>query len=110
MQFLVVGLDGKDADAKQRRAAARPMHIELGDELLASGNLWYGAALIDDAGQMIGSMYFVDFPNRTEFEAWLEREPYVVGDVWKTITVHPANVRDPWQFNRPRDFFEKRQT
>jgi len=31
MQFLVIGKDGKDKDAKARRLAARQAHIILGD-------------------------------------------------------------------------------
>ena len=109
MQFLVIGLDGIDPDAKARRLAARPHHIQLGYELLQSGNLWYGAALLDEAGNMSGSMYFVDFKNEEELKEWLAREPYVTGGVWKTVDVRRASVRDPWQFNRSRDFFEARQ-
>lgn len=109
MQFLVIGLDGTDAGAKERRQAARPTHIALGEELLQAGNLWYGAALFDQDGSMNGSMYLVDFPDQAAVQAWLTREPYVTGGVWKTIDIRPANVREPWQFNRPREFFEMRK-
>ena len=56
MQFLVIGLDGRDSKAMDRRLAARKDHIALGDKLLASGNMWYGAALLDDNGKMKGSV------------------------------------------------------
>lgn len=29
------------------------------------------------------------------------------GDVWRDITVHRSNTREPWQFNRPQEWFEK---
>jgi uncharacterized protein YciI len=109
MQFLVLGFDGSDDAAPARRQKARPRHIERGDELLASGNLWYGAALTGDDGSMVGSMYMVDFGDRSELDAWLETEPYVTGDVWQKVEVHPCSTRDPWQFNRPKEFFENRQ-
>src|SRR3954465_3677151 len=102
MQFLVLGFDGSDAEAQDRRQAARPHHIALGDKLLASGNLWYGAALTGEDGSMIGSMYMVDFPSREKLDAWLANEPYVMGEVWKRIEIHPCSTRDPWQFNRPQ--------
>ena len=108
MQFLVLGFDGDDDSAGARRSAARPHHIALGDEMLASGSLWYGAALTGDDGNMIGSMYMVDFAGREELDNWLAREPYVVGDVWRRVEVHPCSTRDPWQFNRPKEFFESR--
>jgi len=108
MQFLIIGLDGDDPEAKQRRLAARPKHIEMGDALLADGNLWYGAALFGDDGQMNGSMYLIDFESEDKLHEWLSKEPYIIGDVWKTVEVRKANVREPWQFNRPREFFENR--
>ncbi len=108
MQFLIVGFDGDDDQAPARRQAARPAHIAMGDELLAAGNLWYGAALIGDEGEMRGSMYMVDFPTKADLQEWLDKEPYVVGDVWRRLEIHPCNTRDPWQFNRPREFFENR--
>lgn len=108
MQFLVIGLDGKDENATKRRQAARQAHIETGEKLLKSGNLWFGSALLDDQGNMNGSMYLVDFKDRSELDLWLKTEPYVTGDVWRTIEIRAANVRDPWQFSRPKEFYERR--
>jgi uncharacterized protein YciI len=109
MQFLVLGYDGKDDGAAERRAKARPHHIEMGDKLLEAGNLWYGAAMNDEVGNMIGSIYMVDFPDRDALNAWLEEEPYMVGGVWVKTDIIKCNTRDPWQFNRPKEFFESRQ-
>jgi uncharacterized protein YciI len=108
MQYLIIGLDGKDKDAIKRRLANRQAHIELGDELLKSGNMWYGAAIRNDGGEMIGSALFMDFDTEEELHAWLDKEPYVVGEVWKSITIHKCSTRDPWQFNKPKEWFEKR--
>jgi uncharacterized protein len=108
MQFVVIGLDGTDSEAVARRQAARQDHIKRGDELLASGNLWYGAALLNDDGSMKGSLYVIDFPSEKELQDWLDTEPYVTGGVWKDITIHKSNTREPWQFNRPKEWFESR--
>ena len=99
-------MDGTDAGASDRRLAVRDAHIKLGDELLASGNMWYGAALLHDDGSMKGSMLMMDFPSEKELNVWLEAEPYKVGKVWEQIYVHKCKTRDPWQFNRPKEFFE----
>ena len=107
MQFLVKGLDGKDEGAINRRLAVREDHIALGDKLVASGNMWYGAALVDDSGKMIGSVLIMDFPSEKELQDWFDIEPYVIGNVWKEIEIHKASVREPWQFNRSKEFFEK---
>lgn len=109
MQFLVLGYDGTDEDAPARRQAARPHHLALGDELVADGSLWYGTALLDEDGNMVGSMYCVDFPDRAALDEWLEREPYMTGGVWQRVEVHRSATRNPWQFNRPKEFFETRQ-
>ena len=66
MQFLVIGLDGDDDKALDRRMAVRGNHIALGDELLASGNMWYGAAILKPDGSMGGSALFMDFKNEEE--------------------------------------------
>ncbi len=108
MQFLVIGKDGNDPEAMQRRLAVREAHLRHGDEMEKSGNRWYGCVLVDDDGKMIGSMAVMDFPTEEEFKAWLAREPYVVGNVWQTIDVTRCNVKNPWKFNRPQEFFEER--
>lgn len=108
MQFLVIGKDGKDKKAMERRLAARAAHISLGETLRLSGNMWYGAALWDDNNEMIGSALLMDFPSRKKLEEWLKKEPYITGKVWKSIEILKCNVRDPWQFNRHQSFFEER--
>ena len=108
MQFVVIGKDGDDSEAPDRRLASRDAHLKLGDEMEAAGTRWYGAALLDDDGRMIGSMAVMDFPSEKELNAWLRHEPYVTGDVWRTIEIHKCNVKNPWKFNRSKEFFEDR--
>ena len=57
---------------------------------------------------MIGSMLLMDFPSRKELDEWLDKEPYIIGKVWKSIEILKCNVRDPWQFNRHKEFFKKK--
>lgn len=91
-QFLVIGYDGSDGEALQRRLRVRQAHIDLGDELVASGNMLYGVAILDHDQRLIGSMLVVGFPSRAELDVWLEVEPYVTGEVWKQISVQPCRV------------------
>lgn len=76
----------------------------------ASGERWYGAVLLDTNNKMIGSMAVMDFPSEEELQEWLDKDPYVTGDVWKTIEVYKCNVKNPWKFNRPQSFFLLRKT
>jgi hypothetical protein len=41
---------------------------------------------------MIGSMPVAEYATREELDAWLSREPYVTGAVWKEIEVRPCRV------------------
>ena len=107
MQFTVIGLDATDKDAPARRQAARQNHIAMGEKLLASHNLWYGAALLNDDGSMKGSLYVVSFPSEEGLHGWLDNEPYIIGDVWRDVTIHKSNTRDPWQFNHRQEWFEE---
>lgn len=91
MQFLVCGYDGADDEALERRLRARTDHIALGDKLVEQGKMLFGVALLD-GDRMTGSAVVVDFPSREALDEWLETEPYVVGDVWQRIEIHPCRV------------------
>ncbi|HMS24885.1 MAG TPA: YciI family protein [Acidimicrobiia bacterium] len=110
MQFLIIGRDGTDDEALNRRLAVREDHIALGDTMVADGTMWYGAALTTEDGKMCGSMLMMDFPSRQELDEWLAIEPYVVGKVWESIEIQTCNTRNPWQFNRDREFYESRKS
>ncbi len=92
MQFVVTAYDGTDAEAPDRRAAARPAHLERAAELEASGQIIAGGAILNDAGEMIGSTLYVEFVQREELDAWLAGDPYVTGDVWQKISVQPIRL------------------
>jgi PhnB protein len=92
MQFLVVAYDGADAGALERRMRARTDHLARLDEMVSAGNARFAGAIRNDDDQMIGSMLVVDFPSRDDVDRWLETEPYVVGDVWRDITVTRCGV------------------
>ncbi len=92
MQFLVIARDGTDADALDRRMKVREAHLEGAKKMHACGEMINGGALLDEDGKMIGSCCMVEFPSREELDAWLSRDPYVTGNVWQEIEVHPFRV------------------
>jgi uncharacterized protein YciI len=93
MQFIVLGYDGTDDKALDRRLAAREAHLKLAREMYGDGKWLYAVAILDDGGKMIGSMIVCDFPSQHELdEQWLRREPYVIGRVWQRIEVNRAQV------------------
>jgi uncharacterized protein YciI len=97
MQFLVTAYDGTDSGAQDRRLAARPAHIALGDKYRDEKKHLYAAAILNDDGQMIGSAMVVEFSNRAELDNWLAEEPYVVGKVWEKIEIKPCKVGPSFQ-------------
>jgi len=92
MQFLVIGLDGKDENALERRMTVRADHIALGDKMKDAGKMLYSAAILDDQGKMTGSILICDFQSQDELNQWLKEEPYVNGGVWQSIDVKRCQV------------------
>jgi uncharacterized protein YciI len=93
MQFIVVAYDGTDEGALERRLAAREAHLKSAREMFETGKWLYAAGILNDDGKMIGSMIVCEFDSRDELEQrWLKEEPYVTGNVWKTININRAQV------------------
>lgn len=92
MQFIVIGYDGKDSEALQRRMQARDAHLEVCRNSLKAGNQLIGAAMMDEAGTMNGSVMIMDFPSRADLDQWLANEPYITGKVWEKVEVIPCKV------------------
>jgi hypothetical protein len=87
MRYAVIARDGTDAEAKARRLAVRPAHLERVAPFVERGRVLIGGAILDDAGDMVGSVLLTDFASREEVEAWVAEDPYVTGGVWKEIEV-----------------------
>ena len=91
--FLVIAYDGRDDQAMARRLAAREAHLAGARKMAEAGQLLEGGPLMSDDGEnMVGSFCVVDFFDRDALDAWLAADPYVTGDVWRTITVHPVKT------------------
>ena len=88
MQFIITAHDGENMLTK--RMAVRPRHLEgmakLGDHIVCAGGL------LDDEGQMKGSVLILDFEDRAALDDYLKNEPYVVEQVWEKIEVETVNV------------------
>ena len=92
MNYSVIGYDGTDDQALERRAAVRDQHLEMANKLKAEGKVLYAVAMLNDSQDMIGSVYIVNFETREELDKWLEVEPYVVGKVWEKIDIKVCKV------------------
>ena len=81
----------KGKKAKDLRQTVLPTHLQRVKDLINKGRLEVAGSVLDDDGEMIGSMLVVDFRNRRALDAYLKREPYVTEGVWKNIRVTPMN-------------------
>jgi len=93
-QYLVTAYDFTDAEAFDRRMAARPHHVDGAKALKANGNLVVAGAMLDDEGKMIGSTMIVQFETLEELEAWKNADPYITQRVWESVDVKPFKVAD----------------
>ncbi len=91
MQYLVIAYDHENA--LDKRMEARPAHVEATQKLMAEGKIVSACALVEDE-KMVGSSVVTNFDSEEEFEAWLENEPYVKGNVWnmEEIQIVPVKV------------------
>ena len=108
MQRLIVARDATDADAPNRRQAARPAHLENAARLQANGHLLVGRAPADAAGNTIGWAAIARFATRAELDHWRRTDPYVTGGVWRDVEALPYKVAPHDDFPpcpaTPRDF------
>ncbi len=92
MQFLLIGYDGKDPEAAERRMKVRPEHLEKAAKLKKEGTIICGGAILNELDQMIGSMIVYDLPDEAALRRILEDEPYITGNVWEKIRINPFRV------------------
>lgn len=91
-QYLILAQDGTDSEAQERRLKARPFHIETAKKLKAAGNFILGGATLNESEAMNGSVMVVEFANEIALHEWLDNDPYVTQNVWKSVEVKPFKV------------------
>jgi uncharacterized protein YciI len=92
MQFLLTAYDGTDSEAPDRRLKVRGEHLEKIAVLKKSGEFLFGGAILNDAGNMIGSMIVYEYPDRKSLDEMLKEEPYITSGVWEKIEIHPFRL------------------
>lgn len=93
-QYLIIGKDGSDDKALERRMANREAHIALMKEYKEKGNFILGGAMLSEQGKMTGSSIIMQFETREELNSWLATDPYIVGKVWETYGVSLFKVAE----------------
>ena len=68
MDFLVIAMDGTDEGAVDRRMAVRADHLAGIGKMKEQGQFVSGGGILDDDGNMIGSVVVYDLPDRDAVE------------------------------------------
>lgn len=89
MLYLVIAHDGSDPDAPARRKAVRQQHLDEVRAAVESGLLKLGGALLDGAGEMVGSALLLEAESEAEVRAFLARDIYRTGGVWQSFEIYP---------------------
>jgi len=92
MQFMLIGYDGTDEGAMERRLKVREAHLENIAVLKKCGGCLFGGAILSDEGKMIGSVIVYDFPDRKSLDEKLKEEVYISGGVWEKIEIKPFRI------------------
>lgn len=92
MQFLLTAYDGTDDDAPSRRLKVRQGHLDKTSTLKKNGEFLFGGAILNEKGEMIGSMIVYEFPDRQSLDERLKDEPYILGGVWQKIDIQPFRL------------------
>ncbi|CAM3847211.1 MULTISPECIES: YciI family protein [Rahnella] len=83
------------SDSLEKRAAARPAHIERLKNLHEQGRVLIAGPTpaIDSedpgAAGMTGSLLVVEFETLEDAKIWADADPYVAAGVYKSVTVKP---------------------
>lgn len=93
MLYAIIGEDVPDS--LEKRAAARPAHLERVQRLVAEGRLVLAGPFpaIDSADPgpagMTGSLIVGEFESLDAARAWIDADPYVTEGVFARVTVRP---------------------
>ncbi len=82
MLFVLHALD--KPDSAHIRAETRPAHLEF----MGGYNLAVAGPLLDDLGNMIGSMIVLDVEDRAAAQAFVDGDPYGKAGLFESVNLH----------------------
>jgi uncharacterized protein YciI len=92
MTFLVHAFDFTDAEALNRRLAARETHISGAKSMHEKGELVLAGAMLSPDEKMIGSVVIIEMESLEAVENWLRNEVYVQQNVWDKVNIYPMRI------------------
>lgn len=71
------------------RMGARQAHL---DYVAATGKVKLGGPILDDVGNMAGSVIVLDIDDAAEAAAWAAGDPYRLADLFETVELKPFRI------------------
>ena len=90
MLYLVLAHDGTDPEAPKRRQAVREAHLSSMKALADDGLVPFAAALLNDAGNMVGSALAIEADSEEHARALIEADIYRREGVWVDYSLWPV--------------------
>ena len=86
---MLVALIAKDkAGALSVRQENHPAHVEY---LKSTGAVAQAGPLLDDAGDMIGSLVILDVADKAAAQDWADNDPYAKAGLFADVQLIPWN-------------------
>jgi hypothetical protein len=84
---MLIALIARDkAGALETRKANRDSHLAYID---ATGVVNQAGPLLDDAGQMIGSLVILDVADMAAAQSWADNDPYAKAGLFQSVELIP---------------------
>lgn len=96
MQFVLIARDATDSDALNRRKATRDAHLQKVSEAAERGEEIIGAAMVDEEGNMCGSIMLFDVESRERLDELIANDPYTLNRVWGEKEIIECKVAPPF--------------
>ena len=81
MNFVVLGRDRTDGEARARHRSAHLRYVE-GHQ----AKIIYAGPLIED-GRMVGSLFVFDLPDRAALDSYLAGDPYFDPGIFESVEI-----------------------
>ncbi|CAN7554890.1 YciI family protein [Devosia sp. LjRoot3] len=89
MYFTIIARDNTAPGTLEKRLANRDEHLEKIHAMKAEGTIVDGGAMLDEAGNMVGSIVLCEFPDKSGLDAYMADEVYAREGVWGDIEIVP---------------------
>ena len=89
---MIIGRDGNDAQAPERRMLAREEHLQRLQKMVESGETIFATAMLDEEDNMVGSVMILNYQSREQVDNYLRNEPYIIKNVWQDLEIRKCAV------------------